>query len=223
MKNLGSRIKYMREKLGLSQGQVADKLGVSQQAIQQVETGKAKKPKYLYEMAVMLGVSYEWLVLGEENPKFAQGATRASNNNAVQEAATPNNADTMIKIVELIQGGPNGYHLVTGALADTLPRPRRLDGVDRTYGIYVYDNKMAPRFHTGDLVYVHPKMPYAEDDYTLVHIKGEPGKPIEIACLCFDNKDENTYVFKQLNPYKVIRLEANQVQAVHKIVAVEQY
>ncbi|MAS87609.1 MAG: hypothetical protein CMH30_06500 [Micavibrio sp.] len=222
MKNLGSRIKYMREKLGLSQGQVADKLGVSQQAIQQVETGKAKKPKYLYEMATMLGVSYEWLVLGEENPKFAQNAARVSNNN-VQESAPRQSADALIKIVELVPGGPNGYCKVTGSLADNLPRPRRLDGVDRAYGVYVYDNTMAPRYNTGDLVFVHPTMPYAEGDYVLAHIKGAPGEPIGIACLCFDEKDENTYVFKQLTPYKLVRLEANKVQAVHKIVASEQY
>ncbi len=63
--NISDRVKLKRDELGLTQTQLAEKAGTSQQAIEQLERGKTKRPRYLPELSVALGVSAEWLLEGK--------------------------------------------------------------------------------------------------------------------------------------------------------------
>ncbi|MBQ3552254.1 MAG: helix-turn-helix transcriptional regulator [Clostridia bacterium] len=69
----GKRIKLMREKLGISQEQLAAKmqilgLDISQRTISRVETGLRVVPDYeLSFFACALGVSILWLLGEDEN------------------------------------------------------------------------------------------------------------------------------------------------------------
>jgi SOS-response transcriptional repressor LexA len=75
--NIGDRVKTKRDSLGLTQTQLAERVGTSQQAIEQLEGGKTKRPRYLPELSSVLGVSTKWLLEGGEeeingdNFKFA--------------------------------------------------------------------------------------------------------------------------------------------------------
>lgn len=64
------RFEWARGKAGLSQEALAKLLNVSQQSIEKFENGYVKKPKYLPEAALVLGVPYIWLRDGttEEDP-----------------------------------------------------------------------------------------------------------------------------------------------------------
>lgn len=66
--NIGVRVKHKRDSMGLTQGQLAEKIGTSQQAIEQLEAGKTKRPRYLPELAKALGVTIEWLLDGKDEP-----------------------------------------------------------------------------------------------------------------------------------------------------------
>lgn len=65
MPKLSERLKYIRAHYGLSQADLADKAGTTQQAIQQAEKGKARQPRYLHKLAQELDISVEWMVFGE--------------------------------------------------------------------------------------------------------------------------------------------------------------
>jgi len=62
--NIGDRVKLRRDAMGLTQAELADKVGTSQQAIEQLEGGKTKRPRYLPELALFLDVSIDWLLNG---------------------------------------------------------------------------------------------------------------------------------------------------------------
>jgi HTH-type transcriptional regulator, cell division transcriptional repressor len=64
-KGIGSRIRARRDKLGLSQPKLAKILGIPQQTIGGWETGKAKRPRFLYEAAKALCTTEEWLLHGK--------------------------------------------------------------------------------------------------------------------------------------------------------------
>lgn len=64
--NLGSRIKFMREKKGLSQTGLAKLAKVSQGAISQLENGTAEATKHIGAIAKALGVTSEYLTDGKE-------------------------------------------------------------------------------------------------------------------------------------------------------------
>jgi transcriptional regulator with XRE-family HTH domain len=59
--DLAERLKYIRKIKGLSQIELAELCGTTQQAIQQAEAGKARNPRYLHKMALALDIPSEWL------------------------------------------------------------------------------------------------------------------------------------------------------------------
>lgn len=68
--NIGERVKRKRDSLGLTQAQLAEMSGTSQQAIEQLESGKTKRPRYLPELSSALRVTTKWLLEGgDENIK----------------------------------------------------------------------------------------------------------------------------------------------------------
>lgn len=71
--SIASRVKAKREQLGLTQSELAEKVGTSQQAIEQLEGGRTKRPRYLPELASVFEVSSEWLLhgTGHSNVTFA--------------------------------------------------------------------------------------------------------------------------------------------------------
>lgn len=60
---LSERLKYVRKISNLSQIQMAEIAGTTQQAIQQAEAGKAQSPRYLHKLALTLEIPYEWLTM----------------------------------------------------------------------------------------------------------------------------------------------------------------
>lgn len=61
--DLSGRLRHIREIKGLSQVELAEIAGTTQQAIQQAETGKARSPRYLHKLALALDIPYEWLTM----------------------------------------------------------------------------------------------------------------------------------------------------------------
>lgn len=65
MPKLSERLKYIRMMHNLSQAELAEHAGTTQQAIQQAEKGKARQPRYLHQLASSLDIPVQWMVLGE--------------------------------------------------------------------------------------------------------------------------------------------------------------
>lgn len=68
---LADRLIYIRKIKGLTQADLAQLAGTSQQAIQQAESGRALSPRYLPRMARALDIPVEWLTLNEKPDKPA--------------------------------------------------------------------------------------------------------------------------------------------------------
>lgn len=68
--SIATRVKSKREALGLTQTELALMAKTSQQAIEQLENGKTKRPRYLPELADALRVPIDWLLNGGEDPNI---------------------------------------------------------------------------------------------------------------------------------------------------------
>lgn len=58
----GRRVAARRQKLGFSQGDLAQEAGMSQQGIDNIEHGKVARPRQLRELAIALATTAEWLL-----------------------------------------------------------------------------------------------------------------------------------------------------------------
>jgi len=63
---LSERLRYIRDIKNLSQAELAQYAGTTQQAIQQAEKGKARHPRYLHTLAKALDLPLEWVLYGQE-------------------------------------------------------------------------------------------------------------------------------------------------------------
>jgi transcriptional regulator with XRE-family HTH domain len=61
MDKIGSRIKALREEMGISQGELAERVGCTQQTISAIEKGETKRPRLLDEIAEALGITKDEL------------------------------------------------------------------------------------------------------------------------------------------------------------------
>ncbi|EOV0983760.1 helix-turn-helix domain-containing protein [Edwardsiella piscicida] len=64
---LASRVKERRKALKMTQVALAELTGVSQQAINRIESGVISRPRYLLEMSVALDCDPNWLLHGSQN------------------------------------------------------------------------------------------------------------------------------------------------------------
>jgi len=66
---LGNRIRIARELAGLSQEQLAEKVGIRQQSLQAAEVGETAMPRKIKQIALVLDVNLNWLITGEGDIK----------------------------------------------------------------------------------------------------------------------------------------------------------
>lgn len=64
-KTLQDRLKEARKEAGLTQTQLAEKVGMSQPAYSELESGKSNSSALLAQIAFVLGVRSYWLATGE--------------------------------------------------------------------------------------------------------------------------------------------------------------
>lgn len=66
LSTLAERMRWARERLRLTQDELAKLAGVSQSTIGNIESGERKKAQAIVELALALQVTAEWLALGME-------------------------------------------------------------------------------------------------------------------------------------------------------------
>lgn len=76
--SLGIRLKQARLKKKLTQEELAEVVGIKQQAVQRIEAGKVKSTSYVVQLAQALDVSPEWLALGDEHPQEVSSSEHAT-------------------------------------------------------------------------------------------------------------------------------------------------
>jgi len=72
--SVGFRVRHYRERLGLSQEELALRVGAAQQTIQSLETGKIRKSTFLPLIAKELGLDFDALLVGGEATAHSPGS-----------------------------------------------------------------------------------------------------------------------------------------------------
>lgn len=108
--SIAKRTKDKRIALGLTQSELATLASTTQQSIEQLESGKTKRPRFLPELAKALNCDLTWLLEGEEQPDIASEIPPENEWQPVSEwdSNTPLDADEVeipyFKSIELILG-----------------------------------------------------------------------------------------------------------------------
>lgn len=211
METLGQAVRRWRRSAGLSQPQLAARLGVSQQALQQLEAGLTRNPRYLLRLAEVMGADPAALAVGHYRPATAAAGAGGG-------AAAPLLGARDLPVYASAQAGPGGMTLVYEPI-EWIERPAPLATVRDAFAMYVVNDSMEPRYRQGDLLLIHPQRPVRPGRDVLVVLAGDGGEQRawvkELAGL-----DATTLRLRQLNPEKRLEVPRSEVAGLHLVVGV---
>jgi len=204
-KKVGDRVRQRRLEMGLSQPQLAKRVGtITYQAIQALEGGGGSK--HLVSIARALGVTAEWLQDGQGPPpaKVVMGG-----------GARPSER---LKVLGMAQCGPDGWSLWNGDVIDMIERPASLNGVPNAYAVYVVGASMEPRYHPGEVVHIHPGRPVDVGAYVLVQRRAKAGEPPLAVIKRLAKRTGAKITLEQFNPAKLFDIKTADIVSIHRVV-----
>ncbi|EIY5167044.1 TPA: XRE family transcriptional regulator [Klebsiella variicola subsp. variicola] len=154
MNTLAERLKIAREKKGMSQAQLADLIGLSQQSVAKIENGDTLQPRKIKEIAKALDVSQKWLQLGiEENGSISDFIVEE-----LEEAKLDPEVFANIPILDIELSAGNGCEAeIVESIVDFFPLRRfdlRKAGVSPANAriVKIWGNSLLPVLNNGDHV-----------------------------------------------------------------------
>jgi phage repressor protein C with HTH and peptisase S24 domain len=235
MTRLAELVRQRRREVGLSQPQLARRIGVSAQAIQQLEAGEVRRPRYLVELANALGVEPVSLhegrlvVVGPGASPHAGGTLHGERGirgtlsetpraNAAFAHGVSSGGVRDLPVYASAQGGPDGM-MVSYDPIEWIERPSPLAGVPNAFGMYVVNDSMEPRYRQGDLLLIHPQRPVRRgSDVLMILVSETQDHEAFIKELVAVTSDEVT--LRQLNPDKSFSVPRDRVAGLHLVVGV---
>jgi SOS-response transcriptional repressor LexA len=154
---IGERIKKRRNKLGLTQAELAEKIGVAQQSLQSIESGKIGKPRKINELAEAL----------ETTPEFLQFGIGDMDNATVMA-----NASNYLPLVSFVQAGAwSDINEIDISTAQLYPCPIKCSV--NSFIVRVEGESMSPKFEPGTLLYVDPEAVCDNLSYVVARLDNE--------------------------------------------------
>lgn len=196
--SLASRLIMRREQLGLTQTQLADKSGLSQTTIANLEAGHSKGTKRILELAQSLHVTPEWLLYGgnlnlasgealrldfavqSKEQQVEQMMSRFANLQVFSQTASPRKTTkAAITQLPIIEWHDKALNTPKEAYLSHLKRGYArcpFDHSQTSFWMRVPTDVMEPYYFENDLILVDPELIAAPgDDIVILAPGGEPG------------------------------------------------
>lgn len=219
---IGQMIKRAREEAGMSQAQLACRVGIKQPSIAAIESGETTRSKYIYDIAAILGLPLkdvrEKTTLKTAEYKFPVESFKNKPNAVVAGDVAMNST---IPVYGHAMGGKHGEFVLNGnKLADILAPPS-LTNVKNAYAVYAVGDSMEPWCEAGWVAYIHPSLPVRRGDYVVAQITAEnacDGDPPLAYLKRFVSMDGRFIRLEQFNPKATIEFPRNRVISVHAVI-----
>ena len=131
----------------------------------------------------------------------------------------PTNPADKVPVMGIAEGGDEGWSLWNGDIVDYLQRPPSLAGAPLGYATYVFGTSMEPRYHPGEVIYVHPGKPVTIGSYVLVQVKAKhDGEPPGALVKRLSRRTAQKIVLEQFNPPRTFEIPLRDVVSIHRIV-----
>lgn len=218
---IADRVKAAREEMGWSQPELAERVGMSQQGIAAIESGRSRRPNKLRDLSRVLKRSESWLLGEHDEAPVAPASTPPNASFPPEYRSFP---EGRVPLLGQAVGGANGKFVLNGQQVGRVFCPPILEGVEGAYAVYVYGDSMLPKFESGEIAWIHPYMPVRRDNYVVAQIAEGELEAGELSGYIkqFVSLNSRELVLRQLNPpegdAELMTFEASRVFSVHKIV-----
>ncbi len=204
------------EERGLNMSEVSKRLGKNQTYIQQYV--KKGSPRWLPEdirpaLAAILDMS-------ENDLRRSPGVNPVTKREGtIPPAPVRVVPEGLIRVLGMAECGPDGFSLWNGDVVDYVPRPPNLAGAARAYAVFAQGTSMEPRYHAGEIVYIHPDKPVTPGCYVLVQlVPKEDGSPPRAVLKRLVRRTGNKVVLQQFEPAKTFDIKVDEIVSMHRAV-----
>lgn len=223
MKTIGARLRFARENKNLSQQALADKVGISQATIQNLESGVSKSSKHLISLAQALDIDPTWLGTGRSSASVIATALEAGHKHLgdlknIGEENPGYTAQRAIPVVGTAELGDNGFW------SDLEYPVGHGDGYIRwtssdpsAYALKVSGDSMTPRIRHGEFVIIEPAITYAPGDEVLV--KTTDGRSMVKVFLY--TRDNRIHLDSINNGHGQVVLPVETIEKIHYVAGIE--
>lgn len=124
-----------------------------------------------------------------------------------------------LRVMGLVETGPDGWSLFNGEVIDTIPRPSILAGAKDAYAVYIVGTSMEPRYFAGEAGFVHPGKPVTAGSFVLVQLKPKiEGDAPRAVLKRLVRRSGSKVVLEQYNPARTFDLKAEEILSMHRVV-----
>lgn len=206
--SLGERIQQKMNELDITQEQLADMVGISQNSISKIIRGVTQRSKSTPRIAKALGVSEIWLVYGDQVPTTNE-VFPIPNTDTIN---TYNNAGGLVPVISWVAAG--SFSNIEALPADELVKwvPCPVPHGPSTFALKVVGISMEnpngkPSFEDGDIIYIDPERCPENKSFVIVTLDGSSQATFKQLIIELDGK----YI-QPLNPNwheKIIKINGN--------------
>ncbi len=184
---LSNRIRIAREHAGLTQKELADRVGISQTAVHKLECGRSRSSRRTVAIAIACDVDPIWLETGQGSLTGGHGQPmplpRSGRDGAAIGAGEGEGGGNYLPglvsahRVPLFSWNDVGIkddegNLPTAVSADAwVSLAAKIN--EKTFALRVFGDTMETEFSEGDIIVVDPALPVVHNRYVVVRIPGE--------------------------------------------------
>ncbi len=228
MEEWADRLNMVAGMRGISIAELARRTGASYERVIKCAQGKVAQPRgtLMADMARELGVRLAWLRYGED-PMEPEGAPEDSTLRYLKTSTGSHKPDAPapgtdawprdLPVSGTSPAGENGAMTLSHDPVEFVRRPPGLQSVPDSYGFYVMDDSMAPRYPNGELCLIHPHRPPRPGDDVVIRLTGKDGDTPKAYLRRFLRQSEEEIVCEQFNPPTEVSFPRERVQSVHKV------
>ncbi|AUV00566.1 S24 family peptidase [Phytobacter ursingii] len=148
--NLSDRVKQRRLDLGMTQTELAEKVGTTQQGIVSIESGRTKRPRNLLELSKALQTDPNWLINGGSFQTLEEVSTKR------------------VPLISYVQAGAlahkNPIEAFDGSFEYVMTD---MDWSQFTFALRIEGDSMEPDFKQGDVIIVDPEIEPAPGEFVV--------------------------------------------------------
>ena len=200
---LGQQIRERRREKGLSQADLAEKVGTHQQTIEKIEKGTVKYSRYLHRITEELGLPFPRV-----EPQNTSKGVEHSPPALVGEIDLP--------VYGAAEGG-RGALVVTNDPVDYVRRPAPLAQVKDGYGLIIVGDSMVPEMKPGETALVHPHLPPVAGEPCVFYSDNGQGEHL-VTVKAYVRATATHWHVEQWNPPKRFSLDRKEWQRCERIV-----
>lgn len=215
----GKRVKDRLDELGMSYEEAGRKVGASAGAIFKIVNGKTKNPRFIVELADILGLSVSWLKTGVDR----EGVGMRHKNSEIQlkiekSFIPPQNMQDVIPLYGPASASSNeNIRLTEEFIVGYEIRPPALQNVKDGFMMLVSGDSMEPRMSHGEKLWVHPRQVPAPKDDCVVVFKTEGNAIVKR----YMGETETEIKLAQWNPQKNITVKKTEISKIYAVLGIQ--